>query len=369
MTLGLTPQRNSSRRYNIKNFMFIFVLISIISAIIITEGFVIPEIEKNEGRYLTEKDIKYKVLYTRLGFYPTTVSVLSLLYFTFSGGFRSGNKFYMKLFIISLLVGIIGVSLDMTYKYDEDTLDESLYKKNSYDWIIDDTGIKKVETQTSGTETYIANIELQEKGKCADTYNVGFEIDGQKIETGYDVNGTFCVDYVNKKLDKPDEDGNEYDKNKNVVDKVGLIYDRENIKIIDPHYNPVSIQEKCQGPKYPCIFMHETNSEGSKLITNYKNNEGKELTEVLISDIWDEKIDINNSEIVSKISDYKFYFRDGTVIYEKNPEYQPVLLTDLPPNEINYNHGLQLLLILLTMKRDGVARPSSVSLKFASNYK
>lgn len=368
MKLGLIPQSQINKFIAIFKFIVILLIITFISLIIYIEGFNIPKTKKNEERYLTEKDIKYQILYRRLIIYSGILTSIIILYGLFLDNI--GNRaFYFNLSIFPFLVYVISAILMLTYKYDEGTLDESLYKKNSYDWIIDDTGIKKVETQTSGTETYIANIELQEKGKCADTYNVGFEIDGQKIETGYDVNGTFCVDYVNKKLDKPDEDGNEYDKNKNVVDKVGLIYDRENIKIIDPHYNPVSTQEKCQGPKYPCIFMHETNSEGSKLITNYKNNEGKELTEVLISDIWDEKIDINNSEIVSKISDYKFYFGIGTVLYEKNPQYQPVLLTDLPPNESNYNHGLQLLLILLTMKRDGVARPSSVSLKFTSNYK
>lgn len=363
MELRSTPQSPSKR-----NFLRIFIIIAIIFLIIFFEGFAIPYTKKNEKRYLTEKDIKYTVLYTRIYLYSILVSYLLLYYYIV---FR--NKFYWKLGIISSLVCTIGLVLLITYKHEKGNLDSSLYRNNSYDWIIDDTGIKKVETQTSGTETYIANIELQKKGKCADTYNVGFEIDGQKIETGYDVNGTFCVDYVNKKLDKPDEDGNEYDKNKNVVDKVGLIYDRENIKIIDPHYNPVSIQEKCQGPKYPCIFMHETNSEGSKLITNYKNNEGKELTEVLISDIWDEKIDINNSEIVSKISGMKFGARTGTVYYTENSDkekiYTPVLMIDLPPNESNYNHGLQLLLILLVMKRYGVARPSSISLKFSSNYK
>lgn len=285
------------------------------------------------------------------------------------------EKFYEKhkIFLwLSLVPAIVIVTMYTIYRL---TTPSILKHKDvlSMKWVIGDDGIKPITPQKSGTETYIANIELQKKDNCADTYNSGTEIDGELIESGYDVNGTYCVDYVNKKLDNPDEDGNEYDKYNNVVDRIGLIYDRENINIINPLYNPVTTQEKCQGPNYPCIFTHETNSEGSKLVTDYKNLDGKKLTDILISDIWDEKIDINDKDLVNKLDYIYFDFETLTVKYKSHENTEkiktPVLVNDIPPGEDYYNHGLQILLILSCMKRNGVNRPISVDLNFSSVYK
>jgi len=330
-------------------------------------------IEGNKKKYNLETQKKEKFYIWSSVFsisFPIIYYYFSIIYFSiYKETFIRNHKIIV---FLSLIPSITIVTMYTIYALNNPRI---LKRKDvlSMKWVIGDDGIKPITPRKSGTETYIANIELQKKDNCADTYNSSTEIDGHLIETGYDVNGTYCVDYVNKKLDKSDEDGNEYDRYNNVVDRIGLIYDRENINIINPLYNPVTTQEKCQGPNYPCIFTHETNSEGSKLVTDYKNLDGKKLTDILISDIWDEKIDINDKDLVNKLNYIYFDSETLTVKYKSHENTEkistPVLVNDIPPVEDYYNHGLQILLILSCMKRYGVNRPISVDLNFASVYK
>lgn len=111
--------------------------------------------------------------------------------------------------------------------------------------------------------------------------------------------------------------------------------------------------------------------ERGLLVTRLDNLDKNSLTEVMISDIWEGRIDINDNDLVTKLSEMKYDFDKKTVVYTTHTEKEklrtPVLPTDIPPGESYYNHGLQILLMLLAMKRDGVERPSSVSLFFYSN--
>ena len=121
-------------------------------------------------------------------------------------------------------------------------------------------------------------------------------------------------------------------------------------------------------------------------ITDIRNNNGNILMNVMIRDIWCDRID--QSKFKETLQHMYVDRNDGVVKYNKNigpfKKDFPVRPNDIlvgrmydapyvegktdvsasQPFGSHYNYGLQIFHILLTMKRDGVAKPKRVKVNF-----
>jgi hypothetical protein len=122
-----------------------------------------------------------------------------------------------------------------------------------------------------------------------------------------------------------------------------------------------------------CLYRADANYRGT--VTKITNANGNNLINVMRRDIWcgRTKPETFEDEVLKHME-----WNGTSVVYKENigpfKKGFPVRPGDIPVNKLgkdslgrwsqNYNYGLQLLHILLVMKRDGVPRPNNIRLNF-----
>ena len=126
-----------------------------------------------------------------------------------------------------------------------------------------------------------------------------------------------------------------------------------------------------------CLYRANAGYRGS--VTEIKNANGVSLLNQMRRDIWCGRIKLENFDEVLQ----HMKWNGQTVVYNKNigpfRENYPVRPGDILVNKLkkdasgawdpNYNYGLQLLHILMVMKRDGVPKPKKIRIDFTLGSK